>query len=98
MFSRFLNPSSPLDTPNLRVDCMTIEEADEVHQLACLELRGGNHLAAYSAELPGLAASGSCPPVRPSPRGRDLYYPSRCRLGARAPTLFAELACHGGQV
>src|SRR5260370_6777150 len=95
MFSRFLNPSSPLDTPNLRVDCMTIEEADEVHQLACLELRGGNHLAAYSAELPGLAGWVSCHPLRPSPRGGDLYYLSACSRGAVARIVLADVAGHG---
>jgi hypothetical protein len=31
-------------------------QTDPVYRLACLELHGGNHLAAYPAELPGLAA------------------------------------------
>ncbi len=52
MFSRFLNPSGPIDTQYVRVNCMMIEEVDEVHRLACLELRGGNHLAAYCSPPP----------------------------------------------
>ncbi len=95
MFSRFLNPSGPLDTPYLWVDCMMIEQADEIHRLACLELRGGNHLAAYSAELPGLAGWVSCHPLRPSPRGGDLYYLSACSHGAVARIVLADVAGHG---
>src|SRR6266699_7109151 len=74
---------------------MTVEEADEVHRLACLELRGGNHLAAYSAELPGLAGWVSCHPLRPSPRGGDLYYLSVCSQGVVARVVLADVAGHG---
>jgi sigma-B regulation protein RsbU (phosphoserine phosphatase) len=95
MFSQFLNPSGPIDTPNVREYYMVIEEADEVQRLACLELRGGNHLAAYSAELPGLAGWVSCHPLRPSPRGGDLYYLSACRQGAVARIVLADVAGHG---
>src|SRR6266849_2772024 len=72
-----------------------IEEADEVHRLACLELRGGNHLAAYSVELPGLAGWVSCHPLRPSPRGGDLYYLSACSHGVVARIVLADVAGHG---
>ena len=74
---------------------MTIEEADEVYRLACLELRGGNHLAAYAAELPGLAGWVSCHPLRPSPRGGDLYYLSACSRGVIARVVLADVAGHG---
>jgi len=74
---------------------MMIEQADEIHRLACLELRGGNHLAAYSAELPGLAGWVSCHPLRPSPRGGDLYYLSACSHGAVARIVLADVAGHG---
>jgi len=74
---------------------MMIEEAGEVHRLACLELRGGNHLAAYSAELPGLAGWVSCHPLRPSPRGGDLYYLSACSQGVIARVALADVAGHG---
>ena len=42
------------------MNSVLIEGNDEVYRLACMELRGGNHLAAYSAELPGLAGWVSC--------------------------------------
>jgi phosphoserine phosphatase RsbU/P len=77
---------------------MLTEEADQVHKLACMELRGGNHLAAYSAELPGLAAWVSCHPLRPSPRGGDLYYLSACSHGVIARVALADVAGHGAAV
>jgi len=77
---------------------MMIEEAGAVHRLACLELRGGNHLAAYSAELPGLAGWVSCHPLRPSPRGGDLYYLSACSQGVIARVVLADVAGHGDVV
>ena len=77
---------------------MLIEKADVVHRLACLELRGGNHLATYSAELPGLAGWVSCHPLRPSPRGGDLYYLSACSHGVIARVALADVAGHGEAV
>jgi phosphoserine phosphatase RsbU/P len=77
---------------------MMTEEAGEVYRLACLELRGGNHSAAYAAELPGLAGWVSCRPLRPSPRGGDLYYLSVCRNGAVARVVLADVAGHGEAV
>jgi sigma-B regulation protein RsbU (phosphoserine phosphatase) len=71
------------------------EEAEKVHRLACLEVRGGNHLAEYSAELPGLVGWVSCHPLRPSPRGGDLYYLSACSKGAIARVVLADVAGHG---
>src|ERR1700734_2303911 len=74
---------------------MTLQETGEVHRLACLELRGGNQLAAYSAELPGLAGWVSCHPLDPSPRGGDLYYLSACSQGVVARVALADVAGHG---
>jgi sigma-B regulation protein RsbU (phosphoserine phosphatase) len=72
--------------------------ADEAYRLACMELRGGNHLAAYSAELPGLTGWVSCHPLRPSPRGGDLYYLSACSHGVVARVAIADVAGHGEAV
>ena len=72
-----------------------INEAEPVHRLACLELRGGNHLAAYSTELPGLAGWVWCHPLRPSRRGGDLYYLSACSQGVIARVVLADVAGHG---
>ena len=77
---------------------MTLQETGEVHRLACLELRGGNQLAAYSAELPGLAGWVSCHPLDPSPRGGDLYYLSACSHGVIARVALADVAGHGEAV
>jgi sigma-B regulation protein RsbU (phosphoserine phosphatase) len=70
-------------------------EPDPVYRLACLELRGGNHLAAYPAELPGLAAWVSCRPLHPAPHGGDLYYLSACSHGVIARVALADVAGHG---
>jgi sigma-B regulation protein RsbU (phosphoserine phosphatase) len=74
---------------------MMVEEASMVHRLACLELRGGNHRAVYSAELPGLSGWVSCRPLRPSLRGGDLYYLSACSHGVIARVALADIAGHG---
>jgi sigma-B regulation protein RsbU (phosphoserine phosphatase) len=71
------------------------EEAEQVHRLACLELRGGNHFAEYSAELPGLAGWVSCHPLGPTPEGGDLYYLSACSKGVVARVALADVAGHG---
>jgi phosphoserine phosphatase RsbU/P len=91
---QFLNLGGLRDAPYFQVDCMKIEETGGV-RLACLELRGGNHSAAYSAELPGLAGWVSCRPLRPSPRGGDLYYLSACSHGVIARVAIADVAGHG---
>src|ERR1700733_14048649 len=70
-------------------------EPEQVYSLACLELHGGNHLAAYRAELPGLEGWVSCRPLHPSPRGGDLYYLSACSQGVIARVALADVAGHG---
>ena len=74
---------------------MITDKAEKVHRLACMELRGGNHLAEYAAELPGLAGWVSCCPLRPAPRGGDLYYLSACGQGVIARVVLADVAGHG---
>jgi len=71
------------------------KEAEKIQRLACLEVRGGNHLAEYSTDLPGLAGWVSCHPLRPSPRGGDLYYLSACSKGVIARVVLADVAGHG---
>src|ERR1700674_353399 len=77
---------------------MMVEEADQVHRIACLEVRGGNHLATYATELPGLAGWVSCRPLQPSPRGGDVYYMSACSQGVMARVVLADVAGHGEAV
>jgi phosphoserine phosphatase RsbU/P len=77
---------------------MLIEKADEVYRLACQEVRGGNHLAVYSAELPGLAGWVCCHPLEPSPRGGDVYYMSACSHGVVARVVLADVSGHGEAV
>ena len=73
-------------------------QTDSVYRLACLELHGGNHLAAYPAELPGLAGWISCRPLQPAANGGDLYYLSACSQGVIARVVLADVAGHGEAV
>ncbi|MFN7995462.1 MAG: PP2C family protein-serine/threonine phosphatase [Bryobacteraceae bacterium] len=73
-------------------------EATQAHRLACLELRGGNHLATYAAELPGLAGWVSCRPLQPAASGGDMYYLSACSKGVVARVVLADVAGHGAVV
>jgi sigma-B regulation protein RsbU (phosphoserine phosphatase) len=80
------------------VNQMMIEKTDEVYRIACQEVRGGNHLAAYSAELPGLSGWVSCHPLQPSRRGGDVYYMSACSMGVMARVVLADISGHGETV
>jgi len=77
---------------------METKESEEVYRLACMELCGGNQLASYSAELPGLTGWVSCRPLDPSPRGGDLHYLSACSHGVIARVALADVAGHGESV
>jgi len=77
---------------------MTAQQVDQPYILACLELRGGNRLGSYSAELPGLAAWVSCRPLGASQQGGDLYYLSACSQGLIARVALADLAMPGDVV
>jgi len=74
---------------------MTAQQVDQPYILACLELRCGNRLGSYSAELPGLAAWVSCRPLGASQQGGDLYYLSACSQGVIARVALADVAGHG---
>lgn len=75
-----------------------MEKAEEVQRIACQEVRGGNRLAAYAADLPGLTGWVSCHPLLPSPRGGDVYYMSACSQGVMARVALADVAGHGEAV
>jgi sigma-B regulation protein RsbU (phosphoserine phosphatase) len=77
---------------------MIVEKAVEAGSLSCQEVRGGNRVAAYSAELPGLAGWVSCRPMQPSPTGGDVYYMSSCSQGVMARVVLADVAGHGEAV
>jgi len=70
------------------------QEVDQPYTLACLELHGGNHAGAYSAELPGLAGWISCRPLGTA-GGGDLYYLSACSQGVIARVALADVSGHG---
>jgi sigma-B regulation protein RsbU (phosphoserine phosphatase) len=74
---------------------MMIMEPDRVRRLACQEVRGGNHLAEYPVELPGLTGWVSCHPLHSAPRGGDVYYMSACSHGVIARIVIADVAGHG---
>ncbi|HEV3200768.1 MAG TPA: PP2C family protein-serine/threonine phosphatase [Bryobacteraceae bacterium] len=94
----FLNPSEPANTPYIWVNQMTIEGVEVAHRLACLEVRGGNHLAAYTVELPGLTGWVSCHPLQLSPGGGDVYYMTACSQGVMARVALADVSGHGEAV
>src|SRR5436190_14085508 len=74
---------------------MISTEGEAVQRFSCLELRGGNHRATYSAELPGLEAWVSCRPLQPSAKGGDLHYISVCSKGEVSRITLADVAGHG---
>ncbi len=77
---------------------MVIEAGKQVNRLACLEVRGGNDLATYAADLPGLAGWVSCQPLRPSVKGGDVYYLSACSQGVMTRVALADVSGHGDGV
>jgi sigma-B regulation protein RsbU (phosphoserine phosphatase) len=92
---KFLNPAGAHETPYSLSEGAMIEGVEEVYRLACLELRGGNAFASYSAELPGLLGWISCNPLHPAIRGGDLHYLSACSHGSIARVVLADVAGHG---
>ena len=73
-------------------------ESPEIRRLACLEVKGGNERAAYSIELPGIAAWVCCRPMAPATRGGDLHYLSVCSQGFVSRIALADVAGHGEAV
>jgi sigma-B regulation protein RsbU (phosphoserine phosphatase) len=74
---------------------VTSEFRGDVYRMACLEIRGGNQTAVYSAELPGLNAWICCRPLQPAVSGGDLYYLSVCSHGAISRVTVADVEGHG---
>jgi sigma-B regulation protein RsbU (phosphoserine phosphatase) len=74
---------------------MVSQETEAVHRFVCQELRGGNRLVSYSAELPGLSAWVFSQPLVPSARGGDLHYLSACSHGVIARVVLADVSGHG---
>ena len=74
---------------------MPAPEQGDVPRLACLEVKGGNERAAYSIELPGMAAWVCCRPITPAVRGGDLHYLSVCSKGFVSRIAVADVAGHG---
>jgi phosphoserine phosphatase RsbU/P len=93
-----LNPLAVPENPLLMSSSPVSAYAGDVYQLACLELRGGNRSAVYSAELPGLTAWVSCRPLHPATQGGDLYYLSVCSHGSISRVTIADVAGHGERV
>ena len=73
------------------------DNSGDVYHLSCLEIRGGNGIALYCAQLPGLDAWVSCRPLDGA-RGGDLYYLSVCRQGSISRVTIADVAGHGEPV
>ncbi len=82
----------------MTVDNLLSDTAGDVYQLACLEIRGGNRQAVYTAELPGFDVWVSCRPLEPATRGGDLYYLSVCSKGSISRVAIADVAGHGESV
>jgi len=85
-------------TPMWETASPSVPDMSQVQRIACLELRGGNHQATYSAELPGLTGWVWCKPLRPARRGGDLYYMSACSHGTIARVVVADVSGHGDVV
>ena len=94
-----MNLSGASDTPSMWAVQMAMEGTGVAPQrVACLEVRGGNHMATYSVQLPGLAGWVSCRPLQSAPRGGDVYYMSSCSQGVIARVALADVSGHGKAV
>jgi phosphoserine phosphatase RsbU/P len=77
---------------------LSSEYAGDVPRLSCLEIRGGNRAAVYSAELPGFEVWVSCRPLQPATSGGDLFYLSVCSHWSVSRVSIADVAGHGEAV
>jgi sigma-B regulation protein RsbU (phosphoserine phosphatase) len=73
-------------------------DAQPVHQLACLEIWGGNRKVAQTVELPGLAGWVYSLPLEPATRGGDVHYLSVCDQRVLSRIAVADVAGHGQAV
>jgi sigma-B regulation protein RsbU (phosphoserine phosphatase) len=72
--------------------------AQPAHQLACLEVWGGNRNVSARLELPGLLAWVDSHPHQAGESGGDLHYLSACNNGVVARIALADVSGHGEQV
>jgi sigma-B regulation protein RsbU (phosphoserine phosphatase) len=72
--------------------------AAEIHQLACLEIWGGNGRVERDVQLPGLAGWVYSKPYEGDERGGDVCYVSLCGAGQLARVSVADVSGHGQAV
>ena len=65
------------------------------HQLACMEIWGGNSSIDTPVELPGLQGWIHSKPLEPATAGGDVYYLSVCSAGMLSRIILADVAGHG---
>ena len=65
------------------------------HQLACMEVWGGNTYISSPVELPGLSGWIHSKPLDPATSGGDVYYLSVCSAGNLSRIMLADVAGHG---
>ncbi len=65
------------------------------HQLACMEIWGGNTYIDSPVELPGLRGWIHSKPLEPATSGGDVYYLSVCSAGLLSRIMLADVAGHG---
>src|ERR1700689_4217104 len=65
------------------------------HQLACMEVWGGNTYINSPVELPGLNGWIHSKPLEPATSGGDVYYLSVCSAGNLSRIMLADVAGHG---
>jgi sigma-B regulation protein RsbU (phosphoserine phosphatase) len=65
------------------------------HQMACMEIWGGNTPVDSPVEMPGLRGWIHSKPLEPATSGGDVYYLSVCSAGFLSRILLADVAGHG---
>lgn len=68
---------------------------DDLHQLQCLEVWGGNDEGSRGVAMPGLDAWVLSRPSEGDASGGDIHYVSSCASGVIARVLLADVAGHG---
>ncbi len=68
------------------------------HDIACMEVWGGNHAFSGCVSVPGNDVTVSCTPHIGGDRGGDIYYVSSCAAGIITRFVLADVSGHGEQV
>lgn len=68
------------------------------HQLACLEVWGGNNIADELVQLPGLVGAIHSKPAEGATVGGDVYYLTVCDRNVLSRVVLADVAGHGEAV